>query len=910
MEPRLACLDEDTVLALLDGRLSAPDLARAEAHLASCASCLELVALGTGAGAPPPVAPAVSPDQLSPGSTVGRYVILHLVGRGGMGEVYAAYDPELDRQIALKLLGARGAGPASGRARLLQEAKAIARLSHPNVVAVYDAGTIDDRVFIAMELVDGGTLAEWLKEKPRPWQEVRDVFVAAGHGLEAAHAAGLVHRDFKPQNVMVGHDGKVRVMDFGLASGLDDRGAAGPSPGGVVPLVVEGDLDRPRTVALTATGVLLGTPLYMAPEQFRAEPADPRTDQFSFCVALYEALYGERPFAAPSLAALIEGVTSGVVRDPPRRVSLPSWMRATIARGLRPDRTERFPSMRELLTALTRDPERRRRRMAAALALVAALGIGAVMVRREAMNTRLLCRGAAERLASAWEPATAAATPRRARVRAAFLATKRAYAARTWELVAAALDRYASAWAAMYTDSCEATHVRGEQSEEILDLRTTCLHDRSGELKALVDVFATADAQSVSNAISAVEAMTPLERCADVPRLKAVVPLPRDEAARRRVAELQRRFAEVKALSDAGRHQDGLAMSAGLLRDARDAGYKPLLSEILSVVAWLEEITGAPRRAEGTYEQSLLAAEASRYDEIAARSSAQLAGIIGYNLSRPDEGERWARLSEAILERMGKGNEVMTSWLLHSRAIIRERAGDLDAARAYMEEAIALLEKTGGSNRPEVGRSLITLGNLLAELGQPERALAVDDRALEIFKRLYGDQHPILGQVLSNRGEALDGLRRWGDARRSFERSIELWEPELGPEHRYMAYPLTGLGVSALGAGDPARALAPLERALRIREANETARAALCETRFALARALRETAGAEEPVRDRAQALATLARGDCATLPHLTRVVAEIDVWLAGFAAPTTHGRRGNGEASPKLDGVEARPGR
>ena len=238
------CLDEDAVLAFVDGSLDDIRRGSVESHIASCPACSDLVASAAG-GEPERPAGSVFPGEaggangLPMGATVGRYVILNLVGRGGMGEVYAAYDPQLDRKVALKLLhenAAREAATRMARERLLREAKAIARLSHPNVVVVHDAGAIDDpvrgdRVFLAMEFIEGETVAAWLAAAPRAWREIRDVFAAAGEGLAAAHEAGLVHRDFKPQNVMVGRDGSVRVMDFGLASDASvvEAGAAAPS---------------------------------------------------------------------------------------------------------------------------------------------------------------------------------------------------------------------------------------------------------------------------------------------------------------------------------------------------------------------------------------------------------------------------------------------------------------------------------------------------------------------------------------------------------------------------------------------------------------------------------------------------------------------------------------------------------
>src|SRR5580704_2181518 len=342
---------------------------------------------------------------LTRGASIGRYVVLGLVGRGGMGEVYAAYDPELDRKVAVKLLRVKsgnGVSLTEGRQRTLREAQAIARLSHPNVVVVYDVGTFEDKVFIAMEFVDGNTVTFWLEQKPRTWQEVLRVFIAAGHGLTAAHEKGLVHRDFKPDNVMVGRDGQVRVMDFGLARQMDKPGikehrARGTPPKakrgdievgtGTLPLehgavpVDEGTLvlnagladsgaDGHSSISglfdarLTRTGAMMGTPAYMAPEQFFGKETDSRTDQFSFCVSLYEALYRERPFPGKKLTELTANVVQGTIRDAPAGTKVPFWVRRILLRGLRSAPSERFPSMAEMLAALGKDPRATRRKWA------------------------------------------------------------------------------------------------------------------------------------------------------------------------------------------------------------------------------------------------------------------------------------------------------------------------------------------------------------------------------------------------------------------------------------------------------------------------------------------------------------------------------------------------------------------
>src|SRR3954452_10657418 len=439
---------------------------------------------------------------LGRGAIIGRYLILGLVGRGGMGEVYAAYDPELDRKVAVKLLRVKagnGVSMAEGRQRTLREAQAIARLSHPNVVVAYDVGTFEDKVFIAMEFVDGNTVTFWLEQQPRSWQEILRVFIAAGHGLTAAHEKGLVHRASKPDNVMVGRDGQVRVMAFGLARQMDRPGIKEHRPRGTPPGSRRGDLevgtgtlplehqaapiDQGTLVLnpglsdsgasmqsisglfdarLTRTGAMMGTPAYMAPEQFFGKETDSRTDQFSFCVSLYEALYGERPFPGKKLSELTANVVQGTIRAAPAGTKVPFWVRRILLRGLRSAPAERYPSMAELLAALGKDPRAERRKWAvgatvAMLPLVVGLG-----VRQSLIDRRALCDGAGEKLAGIWDlhPPDQPEGPRQSQIHAAFMRTGKSYAADVYETVTRALTSYAQNWATMYKQTCEATQIQ------------------------------------------------------------------------------------------------------------------------------------------------------------------------------------------------------------------------------------------------------------------------------------------------------------------------------------------------------------------------------------------------------------------------------------------------------------------
>jgi hypothetical protein len=347
------CLDDELIIELIQGRLPDDELLSAEEHMTGCADCRMVVAEAAAADAASettgPTRPFMLPrepldpagESLAPGTLVSRYQIQELIGVGGIGAVYAARDPELHRMVALKVLRAPNAPSGDLHARLLREARAMAQLSHPNVVTVHDAGTHRDGVFLAMELVAGMTLRRWLRDD-HGLDEIVRIFRAAGEGLAAAHRSGLVHRDFKPENVLVGDDGRVRVTDFGLArpTNWELTGSHRAIGRSWVHSVV------------TRTGVVAGTPAYMAPEQFAGEAPDPRSDQFSFCVALYEAIYRERPFPGHTLDEVVDSIVHGRLAPPPAGVSVPAALRAVLLRGLSTRPEDRHASMDSLLGEL------------------------------------------------------------------------------------------------------------------------------------------------------------------------------------------------------------------------------------------------------------------------------------------------------------------------------------------------------------------------------------------------------------------------------------------------------------------------------------------------------------------------------------------------------------------------------
>jgi eukaryotic-like serine/threonine-protein kinase len=372
----MTCPDEAAVDRFVAGQLDEPSRRRVMAHLASCDPCCHLVGalvMSTSGDSPSPATRVPLPEG---GARLSRYRIAEPLGVGGMGIVYSAYDPELDRRVALKVLWSSSPRPHEA-ARLHREARAMAKLAHPNVVRVLDVGVDDGRVFLTMELVEGGTMRDWLKRGPHPWREVVERFRQAGAGLAAAHRAGLVHRDFKPENLLLRHDGVVLVTDFGLAHEVPFGEAASTLT----------SAERATTGTSAA-----GTPAYMAPEQLRGETLDARADVFAFSVALWEALYGAHPFAAGAPETLLERIGAGppTPASPPSGDGAPERLRLALERGMSFRRRDRPSSMDALLAECVVEPRLegswrawRRRALLPAAALLA-LATGVALGRRSA----------------------------------------------------------------------------------------------------------------------------------------------------------------------------------------------------------------------------------------------------------------------------------------------------------------------------------------------------------------------------------------------------------------------------------------------------------------------------------------------------------------------------------------------
>jgi eukaryotic-like serine/threonine-protein kinase len=816
-------------------------------------------------------------DILARGTTVGRYLVLERLGAGAMGVAYAAYDPKLDRKIALKLLRPQeGRGDQARRtARLEREAQAIAKLSHPNVVGIFDVGVHQGQVFLAMEHLGGGTLRDWLAAEKRPWREIVKMFIEVGHGLAAAHAEGLIHRDFKPDNVLLDKAGTPKVVDFGLVrlkSGIDlsmsgsiDRSVTEEDEAPSLPLAAT------VAAALTKTGVLAGTPAYMAPEQFLGKPVDARTDQFAFCVALYEALYGERPFAGDTLFALADSVTGERIKTPPKSTDVPNWVRMCIVRGLRSDSSQRYSDIDDLLTALASDPAKRTRKwVLAGTTLVAVLALVGV-THRLGSNQRTMCTGGGAHFAGVWEPGPAI-SERKAAIHRAFAASGKSYAEQAYAGVARLLDQYVARWTGMYTEACQATQVRGEQSAEVLDLRMSCLNEHLGNARALSDVFAAADGKVVENAVSAAAALPRLDRCADVAGLRAMIKPPEDAPTRKRVDALRVALAKLIALRDSGQCAPAVSTAQDLIADVRKVGYEPLLAETLYAAAQLDSECGDDTAMLEMFKEAHARATASRNDELAAQAAALIPSFAINRRSQVVVAREWLVVAQGAVARLGR-ETLADAMLAQAEGMLALSDRSYDRALRAADRSIDITRRLLGPDAPLTITWEANKADWLETAGRLDEALQANIDARERLERLLGRDHPKIAGLWNNEGEILNLLGRYEAAEAAYRRSVQLFR-QSGANAQVLAWALTGLGRALLGRRQPANAVAPLEEALAIRVENHVPSAQLGETRFELARVL----WSRPEDRRRAIELAARAKIDYG---DDEKTVAEISAWLA-----------------------------
>jgi tetratricopeptide (TPR) repeat protein len=668
---------------------------------------------------------------------IAQYHVLRPLGGGGMGLVFAAWDPSLDRVIAIKVL--RDPRSAKSGKQLRREAIALARLRHPNVVSVFEVGDHRGQVYLAMEYVEGQTLRAWV----RTWRAARrrdldallDVFGQACRGLAAAHAADLVHRDVKPENVMIDAEGRVRLMDFGLARRDAPDGATQDS----APIVSDAALASPT---LTNTVGLQGTPAYMAPEQFDGDPPGPAADQFALCACLFEAVVGRSARPDRMTAAAVAAETPV---EFPSRWPGPRRLQAILQRGLAQDPSARFPSMEALAEQLAR----LRRRSTGRTVALAGLGVGLV-----ATITAATWVSRATSVDPCAHAGDAVATTYSTEIGDGVAANLRAVDATLGGDAAArvrpVLDDYATALTDDRIEACRATG-RGEQSDTLLDLRVACLDRHQTELDAVVGVLSTAtDVEMVERALDVVGALPDLAACADADRLRSRIAAPDDAVAAAEIEATLASTAQARADLAAGRVHPAAAQVPALLATARELAYAPLLAEVLHLHAQIERDLRHSTSASEAFAEAFRYAVEGGLSVLARDAAADLAATLGERPARFDEAQRWLQAAEGWQARQPADDIPGATAVATARASMLLEADRFQDAADVASAALADLQRAPDSIASRGRRLdlLLLLGRIQLRRSKLADARQAFDDALTLAGEAYGTDHPRLAAVL------------------------------------------------------------------------------------------------------------------------------------------------------------------
>ncbi|MDB4963998.1 MAG: serine/threonine kinase family protein [Myxococcales bacterium] len=875
------CPTDDTLGALVQRALDAVETSRVTSHLDECVACRQLVSEAVrahAAGTPMPLGDVTPTLDLGPnrpvsgyiGRRLGRYQVRRLLGAGGMGQVYEAYDAELDRAIALKLIRPELAG-AGGTIteRLVRESRMMAKLVHPAVITVFDVGRVDDVVFIAMELISGETLGAHLARKKPAWRDILDLFVRAGRGLAAAHARGIVHRDFKPENVLVeiarDRVERVVVTDFGIARAIVE--ADDP----------DGTRRRSGPIELTATGAMIGTPAYMPPEQLAGEPVDQRADVFAFAVSVWEALFGQRPFPGRTIDELSAAMLAAPRR--PSRTQVPARVIRALERALAPTPAARTPDLSMLLGALA--PARSPARWIAPI-LVAAITGGAVVagVRLVATDAPSApCAAALAGLDAAYAPSHRWALAATLGVTPALL-----------DKVQQKLDRVTAEWRTTHLASCRATEVPVQAANV-----AACLEARRLEIAGVVDDVITDGASGATYAHSLLDLIGEPRRCAAPASGLLASRVPADRALRRKVTALRYQLYAAEIASDRSDYGAALAGAAKVVRTS-EAVWPPVHAEALFLLGTTQSIGGDNKSAVTTLSEAAAAAERTHSDHVAALAWIQLAMSMKSDEVDPARALEYTTYASAAVDRIGRPPDVTTLLqLIRGSTLIQvDRVADgevalrealklaestapeylslvvggladlyenqgryAEAAAAYRRALEKLVADVGGESTTEIAFRMRLSVNLAA-LGETRDALAEAKHAVELSDRLYGQDtldpwiaHANLaerlvdageleaglaeilrakpafaklsgerseryGEVLSIEGAILVELARYRDAADRYARACDIIAFETGDDSSSTAWCWLDESHALAGLGTHGAALAVVERALEI----------------------------------------------------------------------------------------------
>ncbi len=678
--------------------------------------------------------------------TLGRYEIVRELGAGGMGVVYLAHDPELDRRVALKLLRPRAHMELSEDTenRLREEARAMARLNHPHVVNVHDVGRYEKRLFLAMEYVEGCTLGRWLST-PRERAEILRVFIEAGEGLEAAHDAQLVHRDFKPDNVLISDDGVVKVTDFGIALAHERWETRADT---------DGDEDPSQSVSM-----VMGTLRYMSPEQLRGAPVDARSDQFSFCVALYEALIGEHPFGCE------QGVPDVSLERRPARGSsgVPSWLREALVRGMSARADDRWPSMHDLLHVLRRDPAARRKRWLMGATLTAAVGLLAFSLGRGASSEpEDPCVRGHRQAQVVWND------ERRRAVSERFSEHRLSFGEASLAATVAPLDAWVDQWGGAYAELCGARH---EQSDERYDARMTCLADQRQGVEAFVALLGEADGRVVRDAPRLAGDLPVASECVDS-LLEVMAPPPRDAEE---VAEIREQLQQIDTAIWAD--EQGLEQRVLQLRARAEAlGYRPLVGEVMLIQASVARgENDRPAGLEFAREAYGVGLETGHdhltLDAVTLLLRAEAEGLR--TEVREYARERWNSTAVHMSQRLG----VPVRHELNRRQAYVHVLRSHDRTTRWSEElegTFEFLRSTVGLEHHYAIRPFINRARLYSSTMDYGRALADAERAEALTTAWVGPDHPEHEYIYEVKADILIAMGRYDEARSVIRRTLAI----------------------------------------------------------------------------------------------------------------------------------------
>jgi tetratricopeptide (TPR) repeat protein len=724
--------------------------------------------------------------------TIGRYRLGRPIGSGAFGTVHAALDPELQREVAIKLFAA---GTPQQHARVLREARMLATVSSPNVVHVFEVGVdaVTDAPYLVMELVRGPTLRAHLAAAPRPWREVVTIVLAAARGLAAAHRQGVIHRDFKPDNVILASDGRPRVIDFGLARVAGDESAETGSVSHA-----SGDV----SMSLTPTGHTVGTPAYMAPEMFGG-PCTPLSDQYSLCVTFYEGLFGTRPFDVLTTNELVARIRGEDPPPPRERGGVPRGVVAVVMRGLQRDPERRHADLDAFVVALERATGSRR---ATAAKWLGAGAFGSALLVGQLDAGAKPCDAAG----AAWDELVA--------IDDAFAAEQAHYAARGRAVV---------------TELCAA------DADGMTTAQLHCLERRLDDVAAVRRVLGDIDLEARGELADPFAKLPPPEDCVAPPEVERTVAVVEDPVV---LARLERDASHLRALMATSSPSEGLALSPGLLAEARALGYPPIIAELAHAHARLLLLASQYRESADAFEELYHVAIAMRLDRDAARAASDLLRVHSEFLGDLPTARRWAEHADAAFGRIGARPEDYSIYVDGMGSLL-DREGDLEGGASLLRRAIeraaargdARDGPTGGlhnrlgvvliglerpdeaieafeiaasifaeTNGPDSAPRASALGNLglaLGMLGRHEEALDHHREALAIRQTLLDEDHIDLGASLGNMAEVLERLGRRDEALPYIERALALFTRRLGPDHPHIAIGLALRG-RILAAGD------------------------------------------------------------------------------------------------------------